>query len=119
MRFNPEDRGRRYFKSVLSPGEQECSGDNASKYCNRDRLLGRIKPAPGISHSEIYAQGKAIAQCLVWFPATGCPIGRVHADRKQRRRRVVIELDDEREHQTDEVDVLCAEIEAKNAAARI
>lgn len=56
---------------------------------------------------------------LVGFSATGRPIGGVHARRKQWRRRIVVELDDKREHQADEVAVLSAEVEAKNAAGRI
>ena len=43
----------------------------------------------------------------------------MHAARKQGRRRVVVELDDEREHQADEIGVFGAEVEAKNAANRI
>ena len=40
----------------------------------------------------------------------------MYAARKQRRGRIVVELNDEGEHQADKVAVLGAEVEAKNMA---
>jgi hypothetical protein len=53
---------------------------------------------------------------LVRLSAPCPPIAGVHAPWKQRCRRIIVELDDEREHQADEIAVLCAEVEAENAA---
>jgi len=71
--------------------------------------------APGTVRVEVL--GTLVPRnLLIGFSAAGRPIAGMDGARKQRRRRIVAELNDEGEHQADEVAVLGAEVEAKNRA---